>query len=127
MRFNNFLLRDTHATVPTAGVRRRSSTNSKCVEGGWKNAVERGARISHSLREACPERSRRRGSTCCSMPSRDQVDCVVVEDLSRLSRDPGQLARFSKCAQNHDVRLFGVADGVDHSRPEASLKGHRRT
>lgn len=49
-----------------------------------------------------------------------RVDLVVVDDLSRLSRDNSEIGQLLKRVRFAGVRLVGVSDGVDTAR-----KGHK--
>ena len=49
------------------------------------------------------------------------VDTIVVEDLSRLTRDFADAATVFKDLQYHQVTLIGVADGIDTSQRGATL------
>ena len=53
-------------------------------------------------------------------PSRE-IDVIVTEDLSRLSRDFEDAASVFKRLQYANVRLIGVSDGVDTSAANAKL------
>ena len=50
-----------------------------------------------------------------------EVDVLLVEDLSRLSRDVGDAAELRKRFAYRGVRVVGVADGVDSGRAGSSL------
>ena len=49
-------------------------------------------------------------------------DILIAEDLSRISRDTGDTDRLCKLLAYHDVRLIGVADGIDTARDGSSSR-----
>ena len=52
---------------------------------------------------------------------RQQVDAIVTEDISRISRDFADAAAVFKQLQYARVPLIGIADGIDTSRGDAKL------
>lgn len=50
-----------------------------------------------------------------------QIDVVVVEDLSRLSRSTADLFPFKRLFEYAGVRLLGVADGIDSNASHDKL------
>lgn len=56
-----------------------------------------------------------------SLVERGEVDVIVTEDVSRISRDFADAAAIFKRLQYARVPLLGVADGVDTSAPDAKL------
>lgn len=50
-----------------------------------------------------------------------QIDVIVVEDLSRLSRSAADLFPVQRLLEYADVRLIGVADGIDTAATHTKL------
>lgn len=50
-----------------------------------------------------------------------QIDVVVIEDLSRLSRSTADLFPFKRLLEYAGVRLLGVADGIDSNASHDKL------
>jgi site-specific DNA recombinase len=78
--------------------------------------------------EAMSGRAKRPGfGQLCQAIANGDVDCVVVEDMSRLSRDEEELARFHKQASFRRVRVLCVIDGYDSSSGGSTLQRGVRT
>lgn len=58
---------------------------------------------------------------CMRAVERREVDVVLVEDLSRVSRDAADAHTVTRSLRHHDVSLVGVADGVDTSARGSKL------
>jgi DNA invertase Pin-like site-specific DNA recombinase len=49
------------------------------------------------------------------------VDAIVAEDTSRVSRDLADSTSLNKKLRYREVALFGVADGIDTTAPNAKI------
>ena len=58
---------------------------------------------------------------CMRSVERREVDTILVEDLSRVSRDSADAHTVTRALRHHDVALVGVADGVDTSAKGSKL------
>jgi DNA invertase Pin-like site-specific DNA recombinase len=58
---------------------------------------------------------------CMRSVERREVEAVLVEDLSRVSRDAADAHTVTRALRHHDVALVGVADGVDTSARGSKL------
>lgn len=80
--------------------------------------------MKHSTRSSATSGSRfgREGLTKLrDLAQSGQIDAVVVEDVSRLTRDQEHAAALLKLFARCGVTLFGVADGIDSSQSKARL------
>ncbi|HMI91350.1 MAG TPA: recombinase family protein, partial [Polyangiales bacterium] len=48
-----------------------------------------------------------------------QIDGILAEDVSRISRDIADSAAFFKELKHHGVQLVGVSDGINSAQPSA--------
>ncbi|MBX3264696.1 MAG: recombinase family protein, partial [Labilithrix sp.] len=86
-------------------------------EGGNKAGV-----IVVSDRAASGSRFGREGlAQLRELAQEGRVDAVVVEDVSRLTRDQEHAAALLKLFARTGVTLYGIADGIDTSQSKARL------